>query len=46
MKTKISSLTNRINEKHRKIYQQIEDYSLDQQKDPFPFSKKLAKENG
>jgi hypothetical protein len=35
-----------MNEQHQKLYQQIQDYSLDQPEDPFLFSKKLAKENG
>jgi hypothetical protein len=35
-----------MNEQHQELYQQIQDYSLDQPEDPFPFSKKLAKENG
>jgi hypothetical protein len=46
MQPKLSSLTNPMNEQHQKLYQQIQDYSLDQPEDPFLFSKKLAKENG
>ncbi len=26
-----------MNEQHQKLYQQIQDYSLDQPEDPFPF---------
>jgi hypothetical protein len=46
MKPKISSLANPINEKYPKIYQQIENYSLNRPEEPCPFSNKLAKENG
>jgi hypothetical protein len=46
MQPKLSSLSTPMNKQHQKLYQQIQNYSLDQPEDPFPFSKKLAKENG
>ena len=45
MQPKFSSLSRSMNEQHQKLYQQIQDYSLDQLEDPFPFTKRLAREN-
>ena len=46
MQPNFSSLSRPMNEQHQKLYQQIQDYSLDQPEDPFPFTKRLARENG
>jgi hypothetical protein len=45
MQTKLSSLSTPINEQHQKLYQQIQNYSLDQPEDLFSFTKRLAREN-
>jgi uncharacterized protein (TIGR04222 family) len=45
MQPNFSSLSRPMNEQHQKLYQQIQDYSLDQPEDPFPFTKRLAREN-
>jgi hypothetical protein len=45
MNLTFSSIPTPMNEQHQKLYQEIQDYSLDQPEDPFPFTKRLAREN-
>jgi hypothetical protein len=45
MNLTFSSIPMPMNEQHQKLYQQIQNYSLDQPEDPFPFTTRLAREN-